>query len=429
MIETRYQILNYQIMGSSSSDPEYPIEKINSTTPKNGWHSSRFCSYPQEILIKFPYPVHIRQVNLLFHETLIPSRVDIYHFFPSCFNDLMNPDYFNLIYDKIGFVKPDSNARSDYQCREYKRIALAENCYYLKLSFQKNINNIYNPFNQVGLINLQCFGFVYNETNLSEIFNYKFHKNNHNIYNDPNEFDNLIKTENFDKYVPVAEIKDDDFHKKCADKLQDLHIHLDRAKYFNNYDKAKQINNYIKQVRLIGYKVQHLNKLKRIAVDKENYPKAKEIKNEMDKLLGFVDEIYQKYYRVQTPPIHHEPPEDKIELVRPSPEPSLNEDIKKYREIDEIPRKKIQYDIAKSEKIITQGENADEEEKEVMPEDLEKRGFHNVDEEIENKKKIEKNKKENEMIQNYDAEENNIINDTFSGDDSIREELRYKINK
>ena len=115
--------------------------------------------------------------------------------------------------------------------------------------------------------------------------------------------------------------------------------------------------------------------------------------------------------------------------MRPSPEPSLNEDIKKYREIDEIPRKKIQYDIAKSEKIITQGENADEEEKEVMPEDLEKRGFHNVDEEIENKKKIEKNKKENEMIQNYDAEENNIINDTFSGDDSIREELRYKINK
>ena len=34
-----------------------------------------------------------------------------------------------------------------------------------------------------------------------------------------------------------------------------------------------------------------------------------------------------------------------------------------------------------------------------------------------------------EVVKNYDAEENNIINDTFSGDDSIREELRYKINK
>ena len=87
--------------------------------------------------------MHIRQVNLLFHETLIPSRVDIYHFFPSCFNDLMHNDYNKLIFDKIGFVKPDSNSRSDYQCREYKRIALAENCYYLKLVFQKNKASVY----------------------------------------------------------------------------------------------------------------------------------------------------------------------------------------------------------------------------------------------------------------------------------------------
>ena len=428
MIETRYQILKYQIIGSSTNDPEYPVEKINSDTPKGGWHSSRFCLYPQEILIKFPYPVHIRQINLLFHETLIPSRVDIYHFFPSSFNDLLQ-NYNSLIFDKIGYVKPDSNTRSDYQCREYKRIALAENCYYLKLVFQKNINNIYNPFNQVSLINLQCFGFIYSEANLSEIFKDKFHKNNHNIYNDPDEFDNLLRTENFDKYIPVAEIKDENFHQKAADKLKDLNIHLDRAKYYKDYDKAKQINDYIKQVRLIGYKVEHLNKLKRIAIDKENYPKAKEIKNEVDKLLGYIDEILQKYYRVKTPPIQHEPPEEKLEFIRPSPEPSLNEDIKKYREIDEIPRKKIQYDIAKEEKIITQGENVSENEKEIAAEDLEKRGFHNIDEEIEIKKKIEKEKIEKNMIENYEEDDNERINNTFSEEDSIREELRYKTNK
>ena len=426
MIETRYQILNYQIIGASTIDPDYPIEKINSSTPKGGWRSSRFCLYPQEILIKFPYPVHIRQINLLFHETLIPSRVDIYHFFPKSFHDLM-ADYNSIIYDKIGYIKPDSNTRSDYQCREYKRIALAENCYYLKLVFQKNINNIYNPFNQVALVNLQCFGFVYTEANLSEIFKDKFHKNNHNIYNNPEEFDDLIKTENFDKYVPVAEINDGDFHKKVADKLTDLNIHLDRAKYFNDYDKAKQINDFIDQVRLIGYKVEHLNKLKRIAVDKENYPKAKEIKTEIDKILGYIDDIDKKYYRVKTPPIHHEPPEEKLEFIRPSPEPSLNEDIKKYREIDEIPRKKIQYDIAKEEKIITQAENVSEIEKEITPEDLEKRGFHNVDEEIERKKKLEKEMKEINYIEN--EERDNIINNSYSEEDSIREELRYKLNQ
>ena len=55
MIETRYQLLKYQIIGASTKDPDYPVEKINSNTPLGGWHSSRFCLYPQEILIKFPY--------------------------------------------------------------------------------------------------------------------------------------------------------------------------------------------------------------------------------------------------------------------------------------------------------------------------------------------------------------------------------------
>ena len=413
MIETRYQILNFTLIGASSKDPNYPLEKITSKNPQDGWHSARFCSYPQEILIKFNYPVHIRQINLLFHETLISSRIDIYHFFPKKYNDLLL-DYNSLTFDKIGYVIPDSNSRTDYQSREYKRISIAENCTYLKLVFQKNINNIYNPFNQVALINLQCLGFVYSEENLHSIFQDKFHKNTHNIYNNPEEFDNLLKKENFDKYIPVGKIKDGDFHIIVSDKLKDLNIHLDRAKYYNDYEKAKTINDFIDQVRIIGYKVEHLNKLKRIAVDKENYPKAKELKIEIDKILGYVNEIDKKYYRVPTPPITHNPPEEKLDYVRPSPEPSLNEDIKNYREIDEIPRKKIEYDISQGEKVVTHLENGEEEDvkKEEKDIKLEKRGFHNITNEIESA-----------------GEKENLNDVTFSDEDSIREELRYKLNK
>ena len=39
-----------------------------------------------------------------------------------------------------------------------------------------------------------------------------FNKNNQYIYNYPNEFDNLIKTENSDIYVPFSLIKDDDLN-------------------------------------------------------------------------------------------------------------------------------------------------------------------------------------------------------------------------
>lgn len=413
MIETRYQILKFSLIGASSKDPNYPLERITSKNPQEGWHSARFCSYPQEILIKFPYPVHIRQINLLLHETLISSRIDIYHYFPKKYNDLLL-DYNSLTFDKIGYIIPDSNSRTDYQCREYKRISIAENCTYLKFVFQKNFHNIYNPFNQVALVNLQCFGFVYSEENLQAIFQDKFHKNTHNIYNNPEEFDNLLKTENFDKYIPVGKIKDNDFHKIVSDKLKDLNIHLDRAKFYNDYEKAKTINDFIDQVKIIGYKVEHLNKLKRIAVDKENYPKAKELKIEIDKILGYVNEIDRKYYRVPTPPITHKPPEEKLDYVRPSPEPSLNEDIKNYREIDEIPRKKIEYDISQGEKIVTHLENGEEEDEKKEDKDmkLEKRGFHNIINEMES-----------------EGEKENLNNVTFSDEDSIREELRYKLNK
>ena len=222
-----------------------------------------------------------------------------------------------------------------------------------------------------------------------------------------------MKRENFDKYIPVGKIKDSDFHQIVSDKLKDLNIHLDRAKYYNDYEKAKIINDFIEQVKIIGYKVEHLNKLKRIAVDKEDYPKAKEIKMEIDKNLGYVNEIYQKYYRVPTPPITHNPPEEKLDYVRPSPEPSLNEDIKNYREIDEIPRKKIEYDISQGEKIVTRLENGEEEEeKKIEDIKLEKRGFHNITEEVESS-----------------GDKENLNNVTFSDEDSIREELRYKLKK
>ena len=129
--------------------------------------------------------------------------------------------------------------------------------------------------------------------------------------------------------------------------------------------------------------------------------------------MGYVKDIDPKYYRLPTPPLTHKPPEEKMDYVRPSPEPSLNEDIKNYREIDEIPRKKIEYDISKGDKIITSLENGEEEKKveENLDIKLEKRGFHNIDEENEN------------------IEEKEKLDNTFSDEDSIREELRYKLKK
>lgn len=43
-----------------------------------GWHSQRFCTYPQEIVIGFPCKVHLKNIDICFHEQKVPSKVEIY---------------------------------------------------------------------------------------------------------------------------------------------------------------------------------------------------------------------------------------------------------------------------------------------------------------------------------------------------------------
>lgn len=81
MEEQELESLNYRLVGSSSEDPEHPLfSLLSSAAPQNnsGWHSVRFCPYPQEILINFPSPVRLREVTLVFHESFIPSKVEFY---------------------------------------------------------------------------------------------------------------------------------------------------------------------------------------------------------------------------------------------------------------------------------------------------------------------------------------------------------------
>lgn len=54
-----------------------------------GWQSQRFCTYPQEIVIGFPCKVHLKNINICFHEHKVPSKVELYEM------DSVEDDVFN----------------------------------------------------------------------------------------------------------------------------------------------------------------------------------------------------------------------------------------------------------------------------------------------------------------------------------------------
>ena len=70
--------LKYFPLASSSQDTnDGSLTEISKMPNKSkGWISGRFCRYPQYLYIRFQYPVHLTQMNILIHEKKIPSIID-----------------------------------------------------------------------------------------------------------------------------------------------------------------------------------------------------------------------------------------------------------------------------------------------------------------------------------------------------------------
>ena len=81
-----FPLLKYRLIGATSEDPENSFYNLISSLNNNGWSSTRYCTYPQELLIQMSRPCRLRQINLLFHEYRISSKIEVYY---SCSNILL----------------------------------------------------------------------------------------------------------------------------------------------------------------------------------------------------------------------------------------------------------------------------------------------------------------------------------------------------
>ena len=277
MNELSVHPLKYRIIGSSSEDPDFPLFSLISGGQNEGWHSIRFCTYPQEILIQFTQPVRLRQVNILLHQTFIPSSIEFFYFFPEKYDDFFK-DYNSLTFNKIGYVTPDSNSKTDYKAREYKKVAFNENVLYLKLVLNKCIYNLYNTFNQVAIISIECFGFDFTVNNID----YLFPNRNKSL----NYFAN-----NMNNYIPNPNLDDNDLDEVCINKIDELKLQLNRCVEEENYDQAKVINELIQRIKILGQKIYNLQEIKFKSIEINDYDNAKIVKNEIERIKNIIKEV------------------------------------------------------------------------------------------------------------------------------------------
>lgn len=249
--------LKYRLIDSSTEDPNYPLNSLMKGLKGNGWSSVRFCIFPQEIIVQFYQPVHIKQINVIVNEKKIPSMIAFSSFLPKTHNDC-HLNYKQAEFDSIGYIKMSTNLRSNFKARELRKVFLDKMVLFFKIQLYKNYNNKYNIFNQVGLVSIEFYG-----------------------KNLPISPDNKLYS-----YPSIKPMKanDDDLDPLSTEKLRVLKSKMNEAIKKEEYEECSLIKKSIDKVRTIGLRIFDLEIRKKEHINNEDFESAKITKNQIDKL-------------------------------------------------------------------------------------------------------------------------------------------------
>ena len=290
--------LTYNIINFTSQDQFHPINLLllKDKTNQNGWISNRFCIYPQEILIKFPQIVNLRQINILINESKIPKMIEFINCIPInkknkyIINNNKNLKEVSLgfLFQNIGFIKLSSNVESNYKARELRKIYININAEYLKLKIHRNYLNNLNMFCQVGIVSLEFFG-------IENIKNEIKDNEKHNADTIESLFDVGFKADEFEENFIENKID-----KLAADKIKELTEDMNKKKEKEEYEECKIIKDKIDKIRKIALKIYTLEEQKKDYANKNNFDKAKEIKFNIEKIRKLLDfYLLDKNYNIK----------------------------------------------------------------------------------------------------------------------------------
>lgn len=146
----------FQVVYSSSADDNHREKELEFHSPTTkGWQSSRFCLYPQELVLLMKESVRIRKLQILSHQFMISSKVEV---LISKVPSGQSPSLLTSKFQRLGYVGLSNNENTDFKARELKSIHLDAEGHFVKLVLHKNHVNKYNIYNQVGLVAVNVIG-------------------------------------------------------------------------------------------------------------------------------------------------------------------------------------------------------------------------------------------------------------------------------
>jgi centrosomal protein CEP104 len=265
--------LRFKVISCSSEDPNYPSDSLNDHGPNSkGWQSSRFCEYPQELVLEFlEKNVCIQQLQLLSHQSKIASTIEIL---------TANGEEYELTkFQQLGHLSMDNNERSGHRAQELKSVFIdANNVRWLKLKFHKCYINRYNLYNQIGIIAINALG---EQSNLNDSIGQKFDNNMRPLI--PNNPAHRMNEKLNDLAFDIA------FDKATADKIRSINTAKAECVKREDFQAAKALKNVENQMKAIGVQLAKMESQKKTACDREDYDTARTLRDEIRRLREGVD--------------------------------------------------------------------------------------------------------------------------------------------
>jgi len=339
--------IGYQVVGSSGENEGFEAKSLELHSPTvPGWQTPKFCSFPQELVLRLNEPCKIKKLQLLSHQYMIPSKVEFYvgaHDTPESFK-------------RLGYIYLSNNEKTGFKSRELKSVHVDAEGQYVRVLIHKSHPNKFNTYNQASIMAFNVIG-----DSLSN-----FHRN----YNNQSD-------ESKQNYIsPMDDIAFDMYQDpEVAEIIRRLDKRKKEAVRDENFDLAKRMKQAIADLQKVGEKLARYELDKRRAVENEDYDLAKSKKAQMEEYRSKVYEQLQKYNLLQDAGISPRKPEQGVSPLKQSrPQQVANDYIFARKEPDSVTTVRSQNDLDETNsaesvestvpgldlKVITEVEESDE---------------------------------------------------------------------
>uniref|UniRef100_A0A8C1MIQ3 Centrosomal protein of 104 kDa n=1 Tax=Cyprinus carpio TaxID=7962 RepID=A0A8C1MIQ3_CYPCA len=273
--------IGFTVISWSGHEGNYSAKKLMVHAPTvNGWRSTRFCPFPQEIILQLVERCRVRKLQLLAHQYLIPSKIEFH--IGDRLPESNSPQQTHSLH-RLGYVSLSDNEKTGFRARELKSVHVDAVGSYLKLTFHRNHVNQYNIYNQVALVALNILGDPVDGNDIGTLSRDQLIDQYLNNSQHSSALDGTYTGYKCDSISPLDDLAFDMYQDPEVAHIIRL---LDQKKQDmvreERFDLAKKLKQAIADLQKVGERLGRYDVEKHSAIEREDYDTAKQKKEQME---------------------------------------------------------------------------------------------------------------------------------------------------